>query len=57
MIPHKQIRARGAVLLVFTINYVEEAEEALNQLNRGVSDSLTRYSEKQINPYVILSRK
>eukprot|EP00956_Cyclotella_meneghiniana_P023600 scaffold46220_cov34-Cyclotella_meneghiniana.AAC.2 len=34
---------RLKVLLVLTINYVEEAEE--------------RYSEKQINPYVILSRK
>ena len=36
-------------LLVLVINYVKEAEEAFNQLNRGVSDALTRYSEKQVN--------
>lgn len=36
-------------LLVLAINYVKEAEEALTQLSNGVTDSLTKFSEKQVN--------
>jgi dynein heavy chain len=36
-------------LLVLAINYVKEAEDALTAVGKGVSDALTRYSEKQVN--------
>jgi len=36
-------------LLVLAINYVKEAEEALTQLSNGVTDALTKFSEKQVN--------
>jgi dynein heavy chain len=36
-------------LLVLAINYVKEAEEALTEASRGVSDALTRYSKKQVD--------
>ncbi|KAL7490113.1 hypothetical protein ACHAW6_015825 [Cyclotella cf. meneghiniana] len=36
-------------LLVLAINYVKAAEDALTEMSNGVSDALTRYSEKQVN--------
>jgi dynein heavy chain len=35
-------------LLVLAVNYVKEAEDALTAMSNGVSDALTRYSEKQV---------